>query len=149
MTKERHNISIDAEVWELAKHKISEPLSCFIQKQLEIACKMDNKKAELEKELHEKEQEVIALRTQLCKIEKEERLIRESKTGYDECMVPISRIHSNLGRVGENQISYIANNHNIKPVDLINYCKSQGLNVVELVEFNKRGKQGSNGGKIV
>lgn len=146
--KERHNISIDSEVWELAKHKISEPLSCFIQRQLEIACKLDNKKAEIEKELHEKEQEVIALRTQLCKIEKEERLLRESKVGYDECMVTISRIHGVYGRVGKNQISNIASNHGIKPNDLINYCKSQGLNVVELLEFSKFGKHGSNGGRL-
>lgn len=147
MTKERHNISIDAEVWELAKHKISEPLSCFIQKQLEIACKIDNKKAELEKELHEKEQEVIALRTQLCKIEKEERLIRESKAGYDKCMPPILRIHEKAGMIGENQITSIAKTHDVEPKDLIKYCKSQGLNVVELFEFLKQGK-GSNGGRL-
>lgn len=147
MVKERHNISIDAEVWELAKHKISEPLSCFIQKQLEIACKLDNKKIELEKELHEKEQEVIALRTQLCKIEKEERLLRESEANYDNCMTPILRIHDNAGKIGENQITTIAKKHNVEPKDLINYCKSQGLNVVELFEFNKQGK-GSNGGRL-
>ena len=147
MTKERHNISIDSEVWELAKHKISEPLSCFIQRQLEIACKLDNKKAEIEKELHEKEQEVIALRTQLCKIEKEERLIRESKSTYDKCMPPILRIHGRAGKIGENQISTIARAHEVEPRDLINYCKSQGLNVVELFEFIKEGK-GFNGGKL-
>lgn len=145
--KERHNISIDSEVWELAKHKISEPLSCFIQRQLEIACKLDNKKVEIEKELHEKEQEVIALRTQLCKIEKEERLLRESKAGYEKCMPPILRIHDKVGKIGENQITTIARTHDVEPKDLIDYCISQGLNVVELFGFIKEGK-GFNGGKL-
>ena len=52
MVKIRRNISIDEDVWELAKTKISEPLSCYIQKQLEIACRLDNKKAEIEKCCH-------------------------------------------------------------------------------------------------
>lgn len=147
MSKKRYNISIDPDVWELAKHKISEPLSCFIQKQLEIACRLDNEKAAIEKELHEKEREVIALRSQLCKIEKEEHLKRESADGYDDCMSAILRIHDKAGRVGVNQIENIAKAHEVDASGLVSYCKSYDLNVVELFEFVKLGK-GSNGGKL-
>lgn len=147
MAKIRRNISIDEDIWNLAKQKISEPLSCYIQKQLEIACRLDNKKAEIEKELHEKEQEVIALRSQLCKLEKEDKLKRESKSNFDDCMVPILRIHKRCGMVGENQIKNIAGAHEgVNERDLINFCKSEGLNVVELFDFVKDSKKKNGGG---
>ena len=146
MVKVRRNISIDEDVWELSKQKISEPLSCFIQKQLEIACRLDNQKAQIEKELHEKEKEVLALRSQLCKLEKEEKLSQKTQGKYDKCMPPILRIHDRAGCIGENQITSIARNHKVNVNDLIGYCKSQGLNVVELFEFVKEGKGGNGGG---
>lgn len=147
MVKIRRNISIDEDVWELAKSKISEPLSCYIQKQLEIACRLDNQKAEIEKELHEKEQEVIALRSQLCKLEKEDKLKRESKSNFDDCMTPIYRIHSKYGKVGENQISRIARAHDVDENELIKFCNVKGLDVVELFELENITKK-SNGGSI-
>lgn len=140
MVKIRRNISIDEDVWNLAKSKISEPLSCYIQKQLEIACRLDNKKAEIEKELHEKEQELIALRSQLCKLEKEDKLKREANYNLEVCMTPILRIHENFNVVGENQIKNIAAAHDVSASDLIKFCKVKGLNVVELFDFNKEGK---------
>lgn len=147
MTKIRRNISIDEDVWELAKTKISEPLSCYIQKQLEIACRLDNKKAEIEKELHEKEQEVIALRSQLCKLEKEDKLKREAKANLEDCMPPILRIHGKFDVIGENQINNIAKAHEVDGNDLIKFCKVKGLNVVELFDFAREGKM-KNGGTI-
>lgn len=147
MVKIRRNISIDEDVWELAKQKISEPLSCYIQKQLEIACSLGNKKSQIEKELHEKEQEVIALRSQLCKLEKEDKLKRAAKSNFDDCMPPILRIHDKYGKVGENQIKNIALAHDVKDMDLIDFCKLEGLNVVELFEFEKYTKK-KNGGSI-
>ena len=147
MTKIRRNISIDKDVWELAKSKISEPLSCYIQKQLEIACRLDNKKAAIEKELYEKEQEVIALRSQLCKLEKEEKLKREADSDLEVCMPTILRIHSKYDVIGENQIGNVARANSVEPDDLIKFCKFKGLNVVELFEFNHVSKK-SNGGCI-
>lgn len=141
--KKAYHITCDPDVWNMAKHKISEPLSCFIQKQLEIACRLDNKKAEIEKELYEKEQDVIALRSQLCKIQREESLQKINQTNYEECMVSIHRLFEINGLVGENQITHIANQHNVTPNDLIKYVKSQGIKVVDLFEPNKEGKMKS------
>lgn len=138
--KIRRNISIDKEVWELAKTKISEPLSCYIQKQLEIACKLDNNKVEIEKELYEKEQEVIALRSQLCKIQKEEKLKQESKSNLEDCMPTILRMHGVHDVIGENQITNIAHAQEVDPKELIKFCKFKGLNVVPLFDFGKPGK---------
>lgn len=140
MVKIRRNISIDKDVWELAKTKISEPLSCYIQKQLEIACRLDNKKAEIEKELYEKEQEVTALRSQLCKIQKEEKLKQEAKSNLEDCMPTLLRIHSVHEVIGENQIANVAHAQDVDPNDLIKFCKIKGLNVVALFDFDKPGK---------
>lgn len=147
MVKIRRNISIDEDVWNLAKSKISEPLSCYIQKQLEIACRLDNQKAEIEKELYEKEQEVIALRSQLCKLEKEEKLKRESHSNFEVCMPPILRIHERYNVIGQNQIENIARAHDVDSRDLIKYCNLKGLNVVELFDFARESKM-KNGGTI-
>lgn len=146
MAKIRRNISIDEDVWNLAMVKISEPLSCYIQKQLEIACKLENNKAEIEKELYEKEQECIALRSQLCKIEKEDRLKREVEANFEVCLPTINRIHDKYNVIGENQLINIANAHNIKPDDLIKFCNDKGFNVVELFDFNKETNKSNGGG---
>lgn len=147
MVKIRRNISIDEDVWELAKTKISEPLSCYIQKQLEIACRLDNKKAEIEKELHEKEQEIIALRSQLCKLEKEDRLKKKAKANLEDCMPTILRIHGQCDKIGENQIRNVAGAHSVDGDSLIKFCKVKGLNVVEVFEFARESKM-KNGGTI-
>ena len=146
MVKIRRNISIDSDVWELAKIKISEPLSCYIQKQLEIACRLGDDKAVIEKELYEKEQEVIALRSQLCKLEKEEQIKRESNESLEDCMPPVLRIHGKYGKIGENQLVNIAGAHEVDVKELILFCKVKGLNVVELFDFNKEGKKGNGSG---
>lgn len=140
MVKGRYHISVDPEVWNMAKHKISEPLSCFIQKQLEIACRLDNKKGEIEKELYEKEQEVIALRSQLCKLQKKDKLKSDKFECFDECMVPIQRIYDKIDKIGENQIQNIANQHGVDFRELVEYCKSKNLNVVEVFEFERESK---------
>ena len=136
MTKKRYNVSIEPAVWELAKRKISEPLSCFIQKQLEIACKLDNRKAEIEKELHEKEREVIALRSQLCKLEQEDKARRENKENYKKCLPTIERIHGVKNKIGKNQIEDVAGAHKLDKLELIKLCESEGFNIVELLEFD-------------
>lgn len=146
MSKIRRNISIDEEVWELAKVRISEPLSCYIQKQLEIACNLSNDKLVLERELYEKEQEVTALRSQLIKIEREEKLKKEANYDLDKCIPTITRIHDKCDVIGENQICRVANSHGVKCDDLVKYCKVKGFNVVPLFEFNKFGKGGNGSG---
>ena len=130
-------ISVDENVWELAKIKISEPLSCYIQKQLEIACDLSDDKLIIEKELYEKEQECIALRSQLVKLEEEEKLKKEANYNLDNCIPAITRIHNKEEVIGENQICRIANTHNVKCDELVKYCKLKGFNVVPLFEFNK------------
>lgn len=147
MAKIRRNISIDENVWELAKVKISEPLSCFIQKQLEIACNLADDKLEIEKALYEKEQEVTALRGQLWKLEQEEKLRKESNYNLEKCMPTLLRIHSVNDVIGENQICKVATAHEINCDDLIKYCELKGLNVVPLFDFNKDTNK-LNGGRM-
>lgn len=146
MTKIRRNISIDEDVWELAKIKISEPLSCFIQKQLEIACNLADDKLEIEKELYEKEQEILALRSQLQKINREEALRKKANYNLEVCIPTLTRIHDVHGVIGENQICKVANAHEVKCVDLIEYCRSKGFNVVPLFDFNYETNKRNGGG---
>lgn len=146
MVKIRRNISIDEDVWELAKIKISEPLSCYIQKQLEIACNLSDDKLEIEKALYEKEQEITALRSQLFKIEKEEQLKKQADYDLEKCMPTLVRIHNKCDVIGENQICKVANAHEVKCDDLIKFCRVKGFNVVHLFEFNKVGSTGNGSG---
>ena len=146
MVKIRRNISVDRDVWELAKIKISEPLSCYIQKQLEIACNLSDDKLEIERSLYEKEQEIIALRSQLIKIEREEQLKREANYDMDRCVPTLTRIHEKCGVIGENQICMVARAHEVDCDDLINFCKVKGFNIVPLFEFDKEGSVGNGSG---
>lgn len=143
MVKIRRNISIDEDVWELAKIKISEPLSCYIQKQLEIACNLSNDKLEIEKQLYEKEQEITALRSQLFKIEQEEQLKKDAEYDLEKCMPTLVRIHSKCDVIGENQICKVANAHEVKCDDLISFCRVKGFNIVPLFEFHREGSTGN------
>lgn len=146
MAKIRRNISIDEEVWELAKLKISEPLSCYIQKQLEIACNLSNDKLTIEKALYEKEQEVTALRSKLFTIEQEEQLKKDAGYDLEKCMPTLLRIHSKCDVIGENQICRVAQANDIKCDDLISFCKMKGFNVVPLFDFNREGSGGNGSG---
>ena len=146
MVKIRRNITVDRDVWELAKIKISEPLSCYIQKQLEIACNLSDDKLEIERSLYEKEQEIIALRSQLIKIEREEQLKREANYDLEKCIPTVVRIHEKCGVIGENQICRVALAHEVKCDDLIKFCKVKGFNIVPLFEFNREGKGGNGSG---
>ena len=146
MTKIRRNISIDEEVWELAKIRISEPLSCFIQKQLELACNLADDKLEIEKELYEKEQEVLALRSQLEKINKEEMLKKKANYNLEKCIPAITRIHEIHNVIGENQICKIAMAHDVNCDVLIQYCVEKGFNVVPLFDFNRETNKMNGGG---
>ena len=135
--KIRRNITVDKEVWELAKIKISEPLSCFIQKQLEIACNLTDDKYALERELYDIEQRSIAIRSQLTKINQEEMLRQKSEHNLDKCIPTINRIYNVHEVIGENQICNIARANDIECDDLIRFCRVKGYNVVPLFEFDK------------
>ena len=139
-------IYVKKDVWELAKMKISEPLSCYIEKQLEIACNINNDKLEIEKRLYELEQESHALRSKLLQITEEEELIERTGQNMDECIPSINRIHERCGVIGENQICRIANAHGVKCDDLIEYCKVKGYNVVPLFDFVRDTKKHNGGG---
>ena len=146
MVKVRRCISIDQEVWDLAKSKISEPVSCFIQKQLEIACNLSNDKMEIEKQLYEKEQEITALRSQLIKIEAEEQLKKDIGYDFEKCIPTINRIYEVHNVIGENQIGNVAMANDIQPGDLVNYCRLKGYNIVPLFEFEKITRKYNGGG---
>ena len=146
LTKIRRNITIDKDVWELAKIRISEPLSCYIQKQLEIACNLSDDKMVIERALYEKEQEIIALRSQLFKIEREEELKREANYDLELCMPTLVRIHEQSGVIGENQICNVANAHDVKCEDLIRFCELKGFNIVALFDFNRESNKSNGSG---
>ena len=146
MVKIRRNITVDKEVWELAKIRISEPLSCFIQKQLEIACNLSDDKLVIERTLYEKEQEVIALRSQLVKIQREEQLKRDADYDLELCMPTLVRIHEQCGVIGENQICNVARAHDVKCDDLIKFCEVKGFNIVALFDFNRESNKSNGSG---
>ena len=145
MVKIQRSIYIDEDVWELAKTRIPGSLSCYIQKQLEIVCRLDNEKEKIERELYEKEQELIALRSQLCKLEKEDKLKRESNIDFEKAFSSILRIYDKYNEIGENQIINLARSNEVSEKDLISFCKSNGLNVVKFFEPVKHTKK-NNGG---
>ena len=136
MAKKVYSVSLDPEVWELATQRIDGSLSGFIQKQLEVACRVTDEITVLEKEIHEKENELIALRTKLCSL-KDDGIKKESSNDLEVAMKTMHNIMTSHGYVGKNQIRNIADLHNLSAITLLGECKAQGIVIREFFEPNK------------
>lgn len=135
MAKKQYCITMEPSIWELAKRRIDGSLSSFIEKQLEVACKVGDEISVLEKEIHDRENELIALRARLC-------MLKDSKTTenndsnleLDDAMETLHNIMSAHGFVGKNQIQDIASLHELPVNMLLKNCRDEDIIVHELFE---------------
>ena len=137
MPKIQRSITIDQDVWLLAKQRLGEPVSSFIQKQLELACSLTDEISCLEKEIHEKENELIALRTKLCNLKDNKNTEGFKNNNLEECFEVIKRIISANSSIGKNQLYNIAKLHHVTQGDLINLCREHDFKVIEFFEPDK------------
>lgn len=73
----------------------------------------------------------------LAHIRKKEAMEAESNKPLEKAMTSLNRMHERLGKIGENQISYIALSNKLEFHRLKEECEKNGMNIVHFSEVPK------------
>ena len=137
MSKKTVTITVDENIWELAKDKLPVSRSEFFENQLRLFLNVDDPEAKIVEKIAKKENEINVLKDKLCHIRREKQLKLESANVFDEAMVTINRLHDALGCVGRNQIRNVARRCDVPANELEKHILSEGLTVVNFMEVPK------------
>lgn len=137
MSKKTVTITVDENIWELAKDKLPVSRSEFFENQLRLFLNVEDPEAKIMEKIAKKENEINVLKDKLCHIRKEKQLKLESENVFDEAMITINRIHDSLGCIGRNQIRGVARRCDVPGNELEKHCVDSGLNVVNFMEVPK------------
>ena len=137
MSKKTVTITIDENIWELAKDKLPCSRSEFFENQVRLYLDIDDPEAKIVEKISKKENEINVLKDKLCTIRKEKQLRLEAANVFDEAMVTINRLHDHLGCIGRNQIRTVARRCDVPANELEKHVVSEGLTVVNFMEVPK------------
>ena len=137
MGKKSVTITVDENIWELAKDKLPCSRSEFFENQIRLYLDIDDPEAKIVEKISKKENEINVLKDKLCTIRKEKQLKLEASNVFDNAMVTINRLHENLGCVGRNQIRTVARRCDVPANELEKHIISEGLTVVNFMEVPK------------
>lgn len=137
MSKKSVTITVDENIWELAKDKLPCSRSEFFEKQIRLYLDIEDPETKIVEKISKKENEINVLKDKLCAIRKEKQLKLESDNVFDDAMITIHRLHENLGCVGRNQIRNVARRCDVPADDLEKHIVSEGFNVVNFMEVPK------------
>ena len=137
MGKKSVTITVDENIWELAKDKLPCSRSEFFENQIRLYLDIDDPEAKIVEKISKKENEINVLKDKLCTIRKEKQLKLEASNVFDNAMVTINRLHENLGCIGRNQIRTVARRCDVPANELEKHIISEGLTVVNFMEVPK------------
>ena len=137
MGKKTVTITIDENIWELAKDKLPCSRSEFFENQVKLYLDIDDPEAKIVEKISKKENEINVLKDKLCTIRKEKQLRLEASNVFDEAMVTINRLHDSHGCIGRNQIRNVARRCDVPANELEKHILSEGLTVVNFMEVPK------------
>ena len=137
MSKKSVTITVDENIWELAKDQLPCSRSEFFENQLKLYLDIDDPEAKIVEKISKKENEINALKDKLCNIRREKQLRLKQTNVFDDAMVTINRLHENLGCVGRNQIRNVARRCDVPALELEKHIVESGLTVVNFMEVPK------------
>ena len=137
MSKKSVTITVDENIWELAKDKLPCSRSEFFENQLRLYLDIEDPEAKIVEKISKKENEINVLKDKLCTIRREKQLRLEASNVFENAMVTINRLHDRLGCVGRNQIRNIAKRCDVPSNELEKHVVDQGLTVVNFMEVQK------------
>ena len=137
MGKKTVTITIDENIWELAKDKLPCSRSEFFENQVKLYLDIDDPEAKIVEKISKKENEINVLKDKLCTIRREKQLKLEASDVFDDAMITINRLHDKLGCVGRNQIRTVARRCDVPSNELEKHIVSVGLTVVNFMEVPK------------
>ena len=137
MSKKTVTITVDENIWELAKDKLPCSRSEFFENQLKLYLDIDDPETKIVEKISKKESEINVLKDKLCNIRREKQLRLESANVFDDAMVTLNRLHDRLGCVGRNQIRSVAKRCDVPANELETHAVECGLIVVNFMEVPK------------
>lgn len=137
MSKKSVTITVDENIWELAKDKLPCSRSEFFENQLRLYLDIEDPEAKIVEKISKKENEINVLKDKLCTIRREKQLRLEASNVFENAMVTINRLHDRLGCVGRNQIRNIAKRCDVPSNELEKHVVNQGFTVVNFMEVPK------------
>ena len=137
MSKGNHCITIDDNKWEALNHVINGSRSAWIERQIDIALNVEDEEAKLLQKIEKLDNQLNVAKDKLCQIRQAKKERLETANVFDKCMVPLERLHGNLGCIGKNQIRNIARINDVPALELEEHCIEQGLKVVNFMEVPK------------
>lgn len=140
MSKVKKTITLDKDLADAAKTKLAMPLSTFLNLCLQEELNASDEIEEVKKEISEYESHLTFLRSKLCRLEKDKQVEIDSKKGLLEAFNTLERIHSQYGKIGENQIDNVAMYRKADRFELLKMCQDAGFEVVKGLEPIKEGK---------
>jgi len=140
MSKVKKTITLDKDLADAAKTKLAMPLSTFLNLCLQEELNASDEIEEVKKEISEYESHLTFLRSKLCRLEKDKQVEIDSKKGLLEAFNTLERIHSQYGKIGENQIDNVAMYRKVDRFELLKMCNDAGFEVVKGLEPVKAGK---------
>ena len=140
MSKVKKTITLDKDLADAAKTKLAMPLSTFLNLCLQEELNASDEIEEVKKEISEYESHLTFLRSKLCRLEKDKQVEIDSKKGLLEAFNTLERIHSQYGKIGENQIDNVAMYRKVDRFELLKMCQDAGFDVVKGLEPVKEGK---------
>jgi len=135
--KIRVNLTVDPNLWQLAKDKLPCSRSEFFENQLKMFLGIEDDESEIIKDIQTKENEINALRDKLCHVRKSKQLKLESNKSMEKAMASLNRMHKKYGKIGENQIRNLAHVHKVDFDDLKKECQDNCMNIFEFAEVPK------------
>lgn len=137
MSKKSVTLTVDENIWELAKDKLPVSRSEFFENQLRLFLDVEDPESKIVEKITKKENEINVLKDKLCHIRREKQLKLESENVFDEAMTTINRLHEGLGCIGRNQIRIVARRCDVPSNELEKHCVESGLKVVNFMEVPK------------
>ncbi len=137
MSKKSVTITVDENLWAIAKDKLPCSRSEFFETQAKLFLDIEDPEKKIMENIQKKENEINALKDKLCSVRKAKHDKLESDSVFDTAMIPLQRLHDKQGAVGRNQIRNIAHKNDIPTVDLEKNCKEVGFVVNNFMEVPK------------
>lgn len=137
MVKGNHCITIDDNKWDALAVVVNGSRSAWIERQIDMVLNIEDEEAKLIQKIERLDNQMNVAKDKLCQIRKAKKERLEAANVFDECMVPLNRLHENLGCIGRNQIRNIARKNDVPALELEEHCRESGLNVVNFMEVPK------------
>lgn len=125
--KKKVNITIDEDIWELAKTKLPTSRSQFIENQIRLALQNESDEAKLIKEISQLQDEINVKQARLCQLREQKRQQNTNTKDNIKIKEILTRFHKARGFVAENQLRQLSKTQDIDYDIIYNLAVSMNI----------------------